>query len=206
MATSPTAKEVSVDLAGFKSSVDQQFKAVDKQLDLAVKLIFAMFAIFPIIIGGGFLLRSDLGEVKVELGKIGVQVSALREDVNRIAKRAENAAQISDPQVLALQTQMNSALRRIEDKLNVSPSTPLALTDDEKSLIRLYFNLNKGGPSKEPAKYAVGDLFTGAKELPTDLISKLSRLKGLRVGFDPSDGSALLVAADDRIVAIVEQA
>jgi hypothetical protein len=26
MATSPTAKEVSVDLSGFKSSVDQQFK------------------------------------------------------------------------------------------------------------------------------------------------------------------------------------
>jgi hypothetical protein len=178
---------------------------VDKQLDLVLKLIFAMFAIFPIIIGGGFLLRSDLGEVKVELGKIGVQVSALREDMNRIAKRAENPAQISDPQVLALQTQMNSALRRIEDKLNFSPSTPLALSDDEKSLIRLFFNLNKG-PSKEPARYSVGDVFAGAKELPADLVYKLSRLKGLRVGFDPSNGSALLVAADDRIVAIVEQA
>jgi hypothetical protein len=164
-----------------------------------------MFAIFPIIISGGFLLRSDLGEVKVELAKIGVQVTALREDISRIAKRADNPAQISDPQVLALQTQMNSALRRIEDKLNVSPSGPLALTDDEKYLIRLFFNLNKG-PSKEAAKYAVGDMFTGAKELPADLVNKLSRLKGLKVGFDPSNGSVLLVAADDRIVAIVEQA
>lgn len=205
MATSPTAKEVSVDLAGFKSSVDQQFKAVDKQLDLAVKLIFAMFAIFPIIIGGGFLLRSDLGEVKVELGKIVVQVSALREDMNRNANRADKSAQISDPQALALQSQMNSALRRIEDKLNVSPPTPLALSDEEKSLIRLFFNLNKG-PSREPAKYSIGDVFTGAMELPTDLVRKLNKLKELRVGLDPSNGSVLLVGADDRIVAIVEKA
>ena len=72
MATSPTAKEVSVDLAGFKASVDQQFKAVDQRLDLIVKLIFAMFALFPMIVGGGFLLRNDLSEVKTEVDKMSV--------------------------------------------------------------------------------------------------------------------------------------
>ena len=140
MTSSPTAKEVSVDLSGFKSSVDQQFKSlkdeVDKRLDLILKLIFAMFGIFPIIAGGGFLLRNDLGEVKVELGKIGVQISALHEDLSRIEKRIDKPVQISDAQILALQTQLNSVLRRIEDKLNVSASGPLALTDDDKNLIR----------------------------------------------------------------------
>ena len=33
-----TAKEVSVDLAGFKSSVDKQFAGVDKQINLVSQL------------------------------------------------------------------------------------------------------------------------------------------------------------------------
>jgi hypothetical protein len=215
MAKTPTAKEVSVDLAGFRSSVDQQFislkaalaqaaDAIEKRLDFFAKLVLAMFAIFPICIAGGFFLRNEIGDVKIELGKIGVQISGLREDLSRIEKRLDRPTQTSDAQ-LAIQTQMNSVLRRIEDRLNVSPPVPLALTDDEKSLIRAFFKLDKG-PSREPSKYAIGDTITGAKEIPDELVNKLNKLQGLRVAFDPSDGSALLVAADNRIVAIVEPA
>jgi hypothetical protein len=214
MATSPTAREVSVDLAGFKSSVDQQFTslnaalhratdAVDKRLDFVIRLVFAMFAIFPIVIGGGFLLRSEIGDVKIELGKIGVQVSGLREDLSRIEKRPDRALTVSDPQILALQTQMNSILRRIEERLNNSSVPPIALAEEEKQVIRAFLGVK---PSKEAAKYSVGDVVSGAKDLPDALVSKLPKLQGLRFLFDPFNGSALLVAADNRIVAIVEPA
>ena len=203
MATSPTAKEVSIDLAGFKSNVDQQFNGVDKRLEFIARLIFAMFTIFPIVIGGGFLLRSEISDVKIELGRIGVQISGIRDDLSRIEKRADKTVAVSDPQVLALQTQMNSVLRRIEDRLNNSPVPAITLAEEEKQLIRGILGVK---PSKEPAKYSVGDVVSGAKDLPDDLVRKIPKLQGLKFVFDPNNGSALLVASDNRIVAIVEPA
>jgi hypothetical protein len=38
MADRPTAKEVSIELAGFKHSVDKQFAGVDKQISLALRV------------------------------------------------------------------------------------------------------------------------------------------------------------------------
>jgi hypothetical protein len=216
MANTPTAKEVSIDLAGFKSSVDQQFTslkgalaqaeiAIDKRLDFVAKLVFAMFAIFPISIAGGFFLRNEISDVKIELGKIGVQISGLREDLSRIEKRGDKPpVSVSDPQIIALQTQMNFVLHRIEDRLNNSSVPPaIALTEDEKQLIRNYLGVK---PSKEAAKYSVGDVVSGAIDLPDALVSKLPKLQGLRYLKDPNNGSALLVARDNRIVAIIEPA
>jgi hypothetical protein len=61
-------------------------------------------------------------------------------------------------------------------------------------------------PSKEAAKYSVGDVVSGAIDLPDALVSKLPKLQGLRYLKDPNNGSALLVARDNRIVAIIEPA
>jgi hypothetical protein len=224
MATSPTAKEVSVDLAGFKSSVDQQFKhvdtkidaaqrAIDGQLSLILRAIAALFTLIPMIIGGGFLLRSDLNEVKVELGRtgekitaLGDRISVLGDDVGRI-----RTAQKPDPEAVADRAQITFALRRIENKLN--GNAPITLTEDEKNLVRSFLKI--AGPPKGKGQYKVGDLinpsidlgvFRRAVLVPDDLANKAPVLSGLRLSVDPVNGSALVIAADNHIVAIVDSA
>jgi hypothetical protein len=62
MAERPTAKHVSIDLDGFKASVDKQFA-------LLTRLMFGLFALIGAVVGGGFLLRGDLADIKVQVGK-----------------------------------------------------------------------------------------------------------------------------------------
>jgi len=67
MAERTTAKEVSIDLAGFKTSVDKQFV-------LSFKLIFGLYTLLGAIIGGGFLLRGDLADSKAQIAKSGAEL------------------------------------------------------------------------------------------------------------------------------------
>ncbi len=220
--TGPTPSEVAIDLAGFKASVDQQFKSlttsVDQQfkslttlvtekIESLSKLVWWMVGIIVLIIGSGGLLYRESGEVKGELGKVGVQITALREDISRIEKRFATPVPANDATTQQSLAQMNLTLRRIEEKLSGPPSPiELSLTDAERDIIRSFLGLNKG-PPKVRAKYQIGEAYSGAvNEFPNELVGKLTKLKGFKFAYDPNNGSALIISADNRVVAIVEQA
>jgi hypothetical protein len=203
MATGPTAREVNLDLAGFKSSVEKQFGAVSL-------LLYWLLGIGVAILGIGFTLLTQIWANHTETATLGERIAALSKDVNRVEKHLEdsdkNSASIADlaRQTLAFQGTMNSTLSRIEDKLN-SKSQALNLSDDDERIIRNFFGLDKGPPKYKP-KYAIGDVVFDTKAVPDDLVAKLPKLRGLTMSFDPGNGSVLFVGTGNRIVGVVEPA
>lgn len=198
MAERTTAKEVSIDLAGFKSSVD-------KQISLLTRLVLGIYVLIGAVVGGGFLLRTDLGEIKVEEAKTGEKVDGLRRDVTAVQDRiGKLTSDISDSQkqIAAMQTEIVADLAHIDAKLPAPAISVLALSPDEEEVIRFFFGLPKGLPSA-PSKYKIGDVPFNVKPIPNSLVAKLPRLKGLGYTTDPNNGSILICDAVGRIVAIV---
>ena len=211
MADRPTAKEVSIDLAGFKSSVDVQFAGVDKQISLLVKMVVGVYVLLGAIVGGGFLLRSDLGDIKAKVAEEGAEITGLRRDVtalqSRISALDKNTSDLAaaQSQMLAIQGQINNSLIQINSKLPPVPATQLlALGPDEEQIIRDFFGMAKG-PASEPPKYRIGDSITGTTTMPDSLVLKLPKLKGFTYAKDPSNGS-VLIADNGRVVAIIARA
>jgi hypothetical protein len=204
---------LSRDIGSPQSSVDKQFENVNRQIARSDYYIFGLYGLIGAVIGGGFLLRSDLGDIKAQVVKSGAEIEGLRRDMTtvqgRIGAIETNTSQIvsGQNQMVAIQRQMAVNLEQINSKISAAPTPQLlALSPDEEQTIREFFGLNKGQPSPEKPKYGFGEIISDAKPLPNDLVTKLPKLKGFKYTFDPSNNSALIVGADDRIVAIIKQA
>jgi hypothetical protein len=212
MADRPTAKEVSIDLAGFKDSVDRQFAGVDKQIALLLRLVFGLYALLFAVVGGGFLLRSDIGDLKAKLAENAAEIAALRRDLGTAQahigtiEMSTSGLASGQAQVLSLQNQIVAALALMNEKLSQGQSNqPLVLSTDEQQAIREFFGIK--GPVKGPAKYRVGDTAPDTKPMPDALVAKIPLLTGLSYAFDPGSGSVLIVTLPTmRVVAIIAPA
>ena len=202
MADRPTAKEVSVDLAGFKDSVD-------KQIGLLTRLVFGLYALLVAIIGGGFLLRNDIGDLKAKLAESTAEVGALRRDlgalqthVGAIEKSGSDLAS-GQTQILALQNQVVNTLAQMADRLNPGQSNPLfALSASDQQSIRDYFGIK--GPATGTPKYRLGDIVTDTKPVPDALIAKVPGLRGFAFTNDPGSNSLVIVSQPaSRVVAVI---
>src|SRR5258708_3799083 len=96
-----TAKEVSVDLTGFKDSVEKQFAHLSK-------LVFFLYPILIGIIGGGFLLHKELGDIKASSAQTGEKVESLKNELVA-AKERLRAIETSTSEVAAAHRQVVAA-------------------------------------------------------------------------------------------------
>jgi hypothetical protein len=212
MADRPTAKEVSIDLAGFKDSVDRQFSGVDKQIALLTRLVFGLYALLFAVVGGGFLLRSDIGDLKAKVAENAAEITALRRDVGTVQTRLGTIEKgtsdlaAGQAQILTLQNQIVSTLALMNDRLPQSQGNQLvALSADEQQAIREFFDVK--GTAKGPAKFRIGDTAPDTKPVPDALVAKIPKLRGLAYAFDPGSGSVLIVSLTTmRVVAVIAPA
>ena len=88
----------------------------------------------------------------------------------------------------------------------IGKSTTIDPPKFEGQCVRFY----KSGAKQSITNYknglAVGDKYAGARDLPDDLVSKIPKLKGLKIALDPNNGAALLISSNDVIVAVVNAA
>jgi hypothetical protein len=208
MADRTTAKEVSIDLAGFKSSVDKQFS-------LLTKAVFGFYALMVAVIGGGFLLHRDLSDIKAQISKSDEGITGLRRNLTSVQGRmgvlekntsdivtTQKDIAVVQRQILAAQGQIVASLGRIDSRLG-SPLAvqPLALSPGEEQSIRDFFGIPKG-LAKTP-KYGIGDVIQNSAPVPDDLAAKVPRLKGFTYAKDPDNGSVLIVDITGHVVAVV---
>lgn len=198
-----TAKEVSIDLAGFKSSVD-------KQMTLLMRLIFGVYVVIGAVVGGGFLLRSDLGDIKAELAKTAEKVDTLRRDatvmqehISKLPSDIADSQEQTSATLAALRTEIRSDLSRIYSRLPGPEVAPLNLSVDETNTIRFFFGLPATPNPKISIKYRIGDVPYNVKPIPDNLVEKVPGLAGLGYTKDPDTGSVLICDPMSRIVAIV---
>lgn len=205
MASRPTAGEVSVDLGGFKSSVDKQFSYL-------VRWIIGLYALIAAIIGGGFLLRADLGRIEGQIARSGAEIEGLRRDVSSLQqemrslqKSASDNTASQNRMLSAMQRQIASGFAEINNKLPAVSSNPLiALSTDEEQTIRTLLGVT-AGPAKS-AKYGIGDLLSGTVPFPDEVVAKVPKLKGFTYAKDPDNGSVLVADNRGRVVAVISPA
>jgi hypothetical protein len=194
-----TTREVKADVEGVKTSVDRQYT-----------LVLGMYGLIAAVVGGGFLLRSDIGDIKKELGQSSAEITGLRRDMTTVQARldaiAKNTSDLASgqTQLISLQNQIGALLTQMNNKLPTQPLVVVALGPMEEQIVRDFFGLSK--ISKEPSRYTVGDTLPGASPIPEQLYSKVPRLKGLNYAKDPANGSLLVADALNRVVAIISPA
>jgi hypothetical protein len=221
MAERTTAKEVKIDLDGFKASMERQFS-------LMFRWIAGLYVLFGGVVATGLL-------VQVEVARNGVEITGLRRDFTvlqrdiasvqrdvtavheRFAGLAKGVSGLESgvariaglqEQMLADQrnvsTNMSAALSRIDRRLpEINPLGLLALDANERQTIRSYFGVPKEKSSG--LKVSLGEQVSGPVDLvPDELVAKVPKLKGIRYNRDPATGSILFVGYDDRIIGIVE--
>jgi hypothetical protein len=175
----PIVGEVNVDLAGFKSNVEKQF-------GYQVRWIVGLYVLIGTLIGGGFLLRGDLGRIEGQIAKATAEIEALRRDVTSLQTNSTSQREL----LSTMRGEIASGLAEINSKLPSNPAQLLALSADEEQVIRDLLGVPKG-PSNMAPKYGIGDSIVGALPFPEDLVAKVPKLKGFRCGKDPN-GSVLI--------------
>jgi hypothetical protein len=201
MSERTTAKHVSIDLDGFKSSVDKQFAFL-------FKLVFGVYALIGAVVGGGFLLRTDLGEIKAQGVKSDTEIVGLRRDMTGVQERVKELEKTTSSQISSLQKEVTergdkiiASLTEINSKLPTQ-SPLLSLSRNEEQLIRDFFGISKV-PAKGPSKYSLGDVVPNTIPMPDSLIAKVPKLKGFAYAKDPNNGSILIVDGRAQVVAVV---
>ena len=191
--------------AAFKSSVDKQFSYL-------VRWIIGLYALIAAIIGGGFLLRADLGRIEGQIARSGAEIEGLRRDVSSLQqemrslqKSASDNTASQNRMLSAMQRQIASGFAEINNKLPAVSSNPLiALSTDEEQTIRTLLGVT-AGPAKS-AKYGIGDLLSGTVPFPDEVVAKVPKLKGSTYAKDPDNGSVLVADNRGRVVAVISPA
>ena len=192
-------------MGGFKPSVDKQFSYL-------VRWIIGLYALIAAIIGGGFLLRADLGRIKGQIARSGAEIEGLRRDVSSLQqemrslqKSASDNTASQNRMLSAMQRQIASGFAEINNKLPAVSSNPLiALSTDEEQTIRTLLGVT-AGPAKS-AKYGIGDLLSGTVPFPDEVVAKVPKLKGFTYAKDPDNGSVLVADNRGRVVAVISPA
>jgi hypothetical protein len=201
-----TAREVGVDLDGFKSSVDRQFA-------LTNKMVFGIYAVFIAMVGGGFAIHNELTGLKTEASATTAEIRGVRRDLERFQGRLDKfddrlgqierwAAQGSTAQGQTAQSlgRMQATLETLRSDYRATIALALSPAEEEAIRIALGFNI---GPAPQSPKFGIGDGLSGGVVMPDSLVEKVPQLKGLRYARDPNTGSILIVSPSERVVAVV---
>jgi len=209
MADRTTAKEVKIDLDGFKGGVDRQFSWV-------VRWIAGLYLVGGAIVGGGFLIRSDLGGVQKEIATNSAEITGLRRDIEGVQKRLDafgkgitdfdsRLGKIGSAQddIVSAQREAVTALRRIERRFpELSPVDTLSLDPKDRQIIRDFFKLVPG--KSKSAQVNIGETVKDAIPVPDDLATNVPRLRGLLYARDVESGAVVFVNITGRAIGIVE--
>jgi hypothetical protein len=153
------------------------------------------------MLGGGFFMFRDIGDVKVDIAKIKADVASVAEKAGNIERRLSDHASATD-RILAV---LNSIQNQLPSGPDDTAGLVLPLSTEEQALIRNVMGLSPPKTGGTPL-YKLGDIVPRdyVKAIPAALVGQLPRLSGLRYAIDPNDNSLILVAGpSNRVVAIV---
>jgi hypothetical protein len=190
------AREVAIDLAGFKAAVAPQFSWLNQ-------LIYWLGAVMLAMVGGGFALWSQIGDMKGTTGRIEEKVTAIGLRLTKL-EEAGSAATAVLTKLDQASTAATALLNRIDTQIaNLSSySGPLMLSQSDVQVITTSLGISKT-PGKEPTKVRLGDIMPSdaLKEFPNSLVAKLPKLKGTKYTVD--SGSVIIADSENRVIAVV---
>ena len=186
-----SVREVSIDLSGFKQSVDRQFAYTHR-------LIFYVGAVLLAMAGGGFAIYKQIGDLQSDVTGLQHDVSAINERLTKIEKYGSDSAE-SQGKIQTLLSQINTRLAASQTQ-DIGPFAPVDLNSNERALVAKFLGAK---PEATPPKFSLGDLVSGeaVKPLPAQLVAAVPKLAGAKFTFN--SGWIILTGAGNRVVATV---